>query len=300
MNTTNRTALITGANKGVGLETARQLAEAGYTVWIGSRDLDRGRAAAAALSVHGEVRAIALDVTDPAAARRAVAETVEAFGRLDVLVNNAGYANVAAIEDFSEEDFRQQIETNLFGVINVTRAALPQMRKQRSGRIIQISSIGGRVVSPGLGPYQTAKWALGGFSGVLVQEVAHLGIKVTVVEPGGMATDWAGSSMELRAVSPDYEASVGQTTARMQTDAATARGNPGKVAQAILTLAAADNPPLKLLIGTEAVVIAKAVAARQDAEDAAWESLSNSTDEDGATPFGETEIGRHILTSVGA
>jgi len=288
--------MITGSSRGLGRALAEAVLAAGDQLAATARN---PAALADLVERYGDrVRAIALDVTDPEAARRAVAETVAAFGRLDVLVNNAGYANVAAIEDFSESDFRQQIETNLFGVINVTRAALPQMRAQRSGRILQISSIGGRITSPGLGAYQTAKWALGGFTGVLAQEVAPLGIKVTVVEPGGMATDWAGPSMAVHEVSRDYQASVGETAKRMATESGTARGNPAKVSAAIIELAAAANPPLRLLIGTDAVLLAKAARAAQAEEDEKWEALGASTDNDGTPPFAETEVGRHILAGL--
>jgi len=290
--------MITGSSRGLGRALAEAVLATGDRVAATARN---PAALADLVEKYGEhVRPVALDVTDAEAARRAVAETVAAFGRLDVLVNNAGYANVAAIEEFSDEDFRQQIETNLYGVINVTRAALPQMRGQRSGRIIQISSIGGRITSPGLGPYQTAKWALGGFTGVLAQEVAPLGIKVTVVEPGGMATDWAGPSMAVRSVSADYEASVGQTAKRMLSDNGTSRGDPAKVAAAIIALANAPEPPVRLLAGTDAVLLGKAARAAQAAEDAKWETLGASTDSEGSLPFAETDVGRHILAGLAA
>lgn len=285
--------MITGSSRGLGRALAEAVLAGGDKLAATARD---PKTLSDLVAKYGDkVRAIALDVTDAAAAKNAVAQTVEAFGRLNVVVNNAGYGNVQSIEDFAEDDFRRQVETNLFGVINVTRAALPQLRKQRSGHIIQISSIGGRITSPGLGPYQTSKWAVGGFSGVLAQEVKHLGIKVTVVEPGGMATDWAGSSMEINQVQPDYEQSVGFTAKRMVGESGSARGNPQKIAEAIRTIANSDNPPLKLLIGSDAVLIAKAVAAGQAREDAAWEALGNGTDYDDAVPFAQTEVGRYLL-----
>ena len=156
---------------------------------------------------------------------------MKAFGRLDVLVNNAGYANVNSIEDFDEDDFRAQIETNLWGVINLTRAALPVLREQGAGHIIQISSVGGRVTSPGIGPYQTAKWAVEGFSGVLAKEVAPLGIKVTIIEPGGFRTDWAGASMTVHAIRDAYQPTVGRCRyrerGRRSATRSRARGDPG-------------------------------------------------------------------------
>jgi NAD(P)-dependent dehydrogenase (short-subunit alcohol dehydrogenase family) len=132
-----------------------------------------------------------------------------AFGHLDVIVNNAGYANLAAIEDVTLADFREQVDANLFGVVNVTKAALPVLREQGGGHVIQVSSIGGRLATAGLSAYQAAKWAVGGFSEVLAREVGPLGIKVTVLEPGGMQTDWAGSSMRVPPISEPYQPTVG-------------------------------------------------------------------------------------------
>src|SRR5262249_7926526 len=146
-----------------------------------------------------------LDVTDPKAASRAVEAAVDAFGRLDVLVNNAGYGEIGSIEDTSIADFRAQIETDLFGVVNVTRAALPLMREQRYGHIIQISSIAGRVCRPGVSAYQTAKWGVEGFSEVLAREVEPLGIKVTIIEPGTLRTEFIRSSLTIRPSRPDYD-----------------------------------------------------------------------------------------------
>ncbi|MDG4826576.1 SDR family NAD(P)-dependent oxidoreductase [Asanoa sp. WMMD1127] len=169
------------------------------------------------MTAHGgRVRAVALDVTDPDAARAAVQAAVDAFGGLDVVVNNAGYADVASIEDMPDDDFRAQIDANFFGTVNVTRAALPVLRAHGGGHIVQISSVGGRVGGPGLGAYQAAKWAVTGFSEVLAKEVAPLGIRVTVAEPGGMRTDWAGSSMRTLPITEPYQAVIGATVTRQR------------------------------------------------------------------------------------
>ena len=182
--------LVTGSSRGLGREITQAALAAGHQVVATAR---RPETLADLAGQYGsQVRAVALDVTDPAAAEAAVAAGVAAFGRLDVVVNNAGYANLAAVEDISLEDFREQIDANLLGVVNVTKAALPVLRGQGAGHIIQVSSIGGRLATPGLSAYQAAKWAVGGFSEVLAREVEPLGIKVTVLEPGGMQTDWAG------------------------------------------------------------------------------------------------------------
>ncbi len=234
--------------------------------------------ALASLPASDRLRAVALDVADSAAARAAVSAATAAFGRLDVVVNNAGTIVANSIEDMSEEVFRRQVETNFFGVYHVTRAALPVMRAQRDGHIIQVSSIGGRRGTPGLGAYQSAKWAVGGFSEVLAREVAPLGIRVTCVEPGGMRTDMFGPSMLADSIAPDYEATVGAVIRSTFGRPEAARGDPRKVAQAILRLADERQPPVRLLLGSDAVAGAAAAAAHRAEEDARWKALSVSTD----------------------
>jgi len=284
--------LITGSSRGLGRELARAVLDAGHRLVATARKADDLRDLAA--RYEGAVRPVALDVTDAAAARAAVAVAASAFGRLDVVVNNAGYANVNSIEDMAEDDFRAQIETNFFGVVNVTRAALPLLRAQRDGHIIQVSSIGGRGASPGLGAYQSAKWAVGGFSEILAKEVGPLGIRVTVVEPGGMRTDWAGSSMRIDEIRSDYQATVGARSSRLRENADAMRGDPAKVAQAILRTASEKEPPVRLLLGSDAVFLAGANAVARAEEDAKWKALSLSTDVDGLGDFADTPIGRML------
>jgi NAD(P)-dependent dehydrogenase (short-subunit alcohol dehydrogenase family) len=247
---------------------------------------------------HGErVKVVALDVTDPEQAVRAVKAAVDAFGRIDVLVNNAGYANTDSAEDMPLDDFRSQIDTNFYGVVHVTRAVLPVMRKQRSGRILQVSSIGGRRGgTPGLSAYQAAKFAVAGFSEVVINEVAPLGIQVTIVEPGGFATDWAGSSMKVHPSKPDYEATVGETAKRLRGNPGAARGVPEKAAKALLTLASMPKQPRRLVLGTDAYVLARATALELMACDDANRQLSASTDADGLPDFADTEVGRTMLS----
>jgi NAD(P)-dependent dehydrogenase (short-subunit alcohol dehydrogenase family) len=284
--------LITGSSRGLGRALAEAVLAAGDRLVATARKAEDLHDLVAR---YGDrVRAVALDVTDPKAARAAVAVATSSFGRLDVLVNNAGYANINSIEDVAEEDFRAQIETNFFGLVNVTRAALPVMRAQRDGHVIQISSIGGRGASPGLGAYQSAKWAVGGFSGVLAKEVGPLGIRVTVVEPGGMRTDWAGSSMRMDEIAPDYQATVGAYNQHMRQDASVMRGDPAKIARAVLRIASEKAPPLRLLIGTDAVFLAQVFAAQRAEEDATWRALGESTDFDGSVPFSETPVARML------
>jgi len=282
---------ITGSSRGLGRALAQAVIAAGHRLVATARkpaELEELLAAA-----PDRTRAVALDVTDPAAARKAVASAVAAFGRIDVLVNNAAYANVASFEDLPDDDFRAQVETNFFGVVNVTRAALPVLREQRDGHVIQISSIGGRSGSPGLSAYQSAKWAVGGFSEVLATEVRPLGIRVTIVEPGGMRTDWAGSSMRVHESRPEYQP-VLAPFASMRGRAEATRGDPAKIAQAILRISEEKNPPLHLLLGSDAYFLADLVGERRRAEDARWRSLSLSTDYDGLGDFADTPIAKAL------
>jgi NAD(P)-dependent dehydrogenase (short-subunit alcohol dehydrogenase family) len=282
--------LITGSSRGLGRALAEAVLAAGDKLVATAR---KPAQLADLVDRHGDqVRAVALDVTDARAAGNAIQGAVDAFGRLDVLVNNAGYANVNSIEDMAAEDFREQIETNFFGVVNVTRAALPVFRAQGDGHIIQISSIGGRGATPGLSAYQSAKWAIGGFSEVLAKEVGPLGLKVTVVEPGGMRTDWAGSSMRVGAVQPDYQQAVGAMIQAHNANADIMRGDPAKVAQAILRIASEKRPPLRVLLGSDAVFLASLFSAERAKEDAKWKEVSVSTDFDGLVDFSETSIAK--------
>ncbi len=270
----SRTWLITGSSRGLGRTLAETVLKEGHNVVATAR---RTESLADLAEAYGErVRSVTLDVTDPDAATRAVDAAVAAFGRLDVVVNNAGYADMAAIEDMTSQAFRDQIDANLFGVVNVTRAALPVLRAQGSGHIIQISSVGGRVGVPGLAAYQAAKWAVGGFSEVLAQEVAPLGIKVTVAEPGGMRTDWAGSSMATPPVSEPYRAVVGGTIAAIRAADGKQPGDPGLISRILMDVVEAEEPPLRLLLGKDAVGVARQMADRLAAQDAQWRDVSES------------------------
>jgi len=276
--------LVTGCSRGLGRELAQAVLAAGDCLVATARDPQQLRF----LAPSERLRTVALDVVDPTAARAAVAATTSAFGRLDVVVNNAGYIKANSVEDLPEDEFRRQIEINLFGVYNVTRAALPVMRAQRDGHIIQISSIGGRRGTPGLGGYQAAKWAVGGFSEVLAREVAPLGIRVTCVEPGGMRTDMFGLSMLADPLAPDYEPTVGAVIRATFGRAEGGRSDPAKVARAILRLAEEEQPPVHLLLGSDAVSVAAAALATRAEEDARWRALSLSTDHDlGDAPSGD-------------
>jgi NAD(P)-dependent dehydrogenase (short-subunit alcohol dehydrogenase family) len=221
---------------------------------------------------------VALDVTDAAAAAAAVAAGVDRYGRLDVVVNNAGYANVAPIETAPEDDFRRQFETNFWGVYNVSKAALPVLKGQRSGTIVQFSSIGGRVGgSAGLGSYQAAKFAVDGFTRVLAAETAPLGIRCLVVEPGGFATDWAGSSMEVYDIASEYEPTVGALVA-LRGQRAIMSGDPDRAAEIIVRVVKRADLPSHLVLGGGAAESALAYSRRQIAEATSWEQVSASAD----------------------
>lgn len=278
-----KTWLITGSSRGLGRELAQAAAGDGDNVVATAR---RPRSLDDLVARYGgRIRPIALDVTDPAAAREAVQAAVTEFGSLDVLVNNAGYATSASIEDLPEEEFRAQLDTNLFGLVNVTRAALPVLRAQRSGHIIQISSIGGRVGgTPGMGGYQTAKFAVEGFSEVLSNEVRPLGIKVTIVEPGAFRTDWGGSSMRILPVSEDYEPTVGEMNRYRRAVDGQQPGDPARAAAIITEIARLDQPPLRLLLGSDALHSAEESARTRAAEAAEWAPVSRSTDFGAARP----------------
>jgi NAD(P)-dependent dehydrogenase (short-subunit alcohol dehydrogenase family) len=268
--------LITGSSRGLGRALADAVLAAGHKLVATARNPAQ---LADLIERYGDqVRTVALDVTNAQAAVDAVAVATKAFGRLDVLVNNAGYGDVSAIEDTSLDEFRAQIETNLFGVINITKAALPLMREQRAGHILQFSSVGGRIGPVGRAPYAAAKWGVEGFSEVLSKEVGPFGVKVTIIEPGGFRTDFAGSSTAIREGRPEYDSTVGKT-ARFQRDYNGKQpGDPAKAAAAVLHIASLNDPPLRLLLGSDAVHFVEQNDLAKMDSDRKWKDLSVSTD----------------------
>ncbi|WP_099247060.1 SDR family NAD(P)-dependent oxidoreductase [Mycobacterium sp. shizuoka-1] len=272
--------LISGASRGLGRAITEAALAAGHRVVAGVRatsTLDD----LTAREPH-RLAVVELDVTNDDHVRAAADTAIRRWGRLDVLVNNAGYANMAAAEDVDFDDFRAQIETNFFGVVRLTQAVLPVMRTQRAGHIVQISSVGGRLARPGLAAYQSAKWAVTGYSGVLAQEVAPLGIKVTVLEPGGMRTDWSGSSMRIAPIRDEYKETVG-AAAQLSQSAHLGASDPVKVAALLLDIVDMDTPPARLLVGPDAYRYATAAGRDLLAADERYEALSNSTAADDAT-----------------
>jgi NAD(P)-dependent dehydrogenase (short-subunit alcohol dehydrogenase family) len=239
----------------------------------------------------GQVYPIQLDVTDKAQVNSAVESAIKHFGRIDVLVNNAGFGITGAAEAFTDEQVRSQLETNLYAPIEVTRAVLPYMRKQRSGRILQISSVGGRLGTPGVSIYQAAKFGLSGFSESLAREVAPLGIHVTSIEPGGFRTDWAGNSMSYAPVIEGYETTAGWMADLLRGDQFIPMGDPDKAANVIIELTEHPEPPIHLILGSDAAGMVKQNEAFKMAEFEKWLPVSVSTDHDNAENFFETKAG---------
>jgi NAD(P)-dependent dehydrogenase (short-subunit alcohol dehydrogenase family) len=268
---------ITGSSRGFGRALVQAALDAGDLVVATARR--PGQLAALADKYGDQMLPLALDVTDEAAVRDAVSAALERFGRLDVVVNNAGYANVAPIETGGEADFRAQFETNFWGVYNVSKAVIPQLRAQGGGTIVQFSSVGGRVGgSPGIASYQAAKFAVDGFSRVLAVETAPFGVRVMVVEPSGFATDWAGSSMTIHDIPADYDATIGAMHRRMRANPAGPAGDPVRAAEIIAAVVKRGDPPSHLLLGVTAAEMALDYSRRQLAEATAWENVSRSAD----------------------
>ena len=268
--------LITGSTRGLGRALAEAVLGAGHKLVATGRD--PGKLMDLEARYGDQVRAISLDVTSEQSATSAVAEAIKTFGRLDVVANNAGYGEVCPIEDMSMAEFRAQMETNLFGVVHVTKAALSFMREQGSGHILQFSSVGGRIGPIGRAAYAAAKWGVEGFSEVLSKEVGPLGVKVTIIEPGGFRTDFAGSSTAIREGRPEYDATVGKT-ARFQRDFNGKQpGDPAKAAAAVLRITGIDNPPLRLILGSDAFQAIEQNDLAKLNFDRQWKELSISTD----------------------
>ncbi|MGH1565181.1 SDR family NAD(P)-dependent oxidoreductase [Mumia sp. DW29H23] len=276
--TPTRVWLVTGSSRGFGREIVVAALEAGDRVVATARDVDALEPIVARFGTD-RVHAVALDVTDAEAASQVVEGAVERFGGIDVLVNNAGYANSAPIEEMTPADFRAQVETNLFGVVNLTRAVLPVMRSRRSGLVVQFSSVGGRVGgTPGMGAYQTAKFAVEGFSEVLANEVRPFGVRVLIVEPGAFRTEWQGSSMQMRPVGPDYETTVGAIHDFRRTSQGNQPGDPARAARLLVDLAGRDDLPLRLPLGAAAVEQILANEQRRLTETTEWADLSRLAD----------------------
>jgi NAD(P)-dependent dehydrogenase (short-subunit alcohol dehydrogenase family) len=262
---------ITGASRGFGREWAIAALERGDSVAATARDTATLDDLAAK---YGDaLLPLRLDVTDRDAAFAAVEKAHERFGRLDVVVNNAGYGHFGMVEELSEADVRNQLETNLFGALWITQAALPFLREQGSGHILQVSSIGGISAFPMVGAYHASKWALEGLSQSLAQEVAQFGIHVTLIEPGGFTTDWAGPSAKHSAPLPVYDA-YREEVQRMRRERNPKPGDPTASAQAVLTIVDAEEPPLRVFFGDGPLAIATADYESRLATWRQWEPVS--------------------------
>ena len=264
-----RTWFITGTSRGFGREWAAAALVRGDRVAGTARNT--GTTGDLAARYPDTFLALPLDVTDRAAVFAAVKQARDHFGELDIVVNNAGYGHFGMIEEASELQARAQIETNLFGALWVTQAALPYLRERRAGHIIQVSSIGGITAFPTLGIYHASKWGLEGFSQALAQEVKPFGINVTLIEPGGFTTDWAGSSAGLSTPIPAYD----KLRAAVQRSRATeVRGNPVSSATALLRVVDAEEPPLRCFFGATPLQIAEADYASRLETWRAWQPVA--------------------------
>ena len=272
-----RVWFITGASRGFGALIAEAALAAGDAVVATARTpssvIER-------LGSHERLLATRLDVTNEAEAHQAAGEAVKKFGRIDILVNNAGYGLLGAVEEASDAEARKLFGTNVFGLLNVTRAVLPHMRRQRSGHIVNLSSVGGYTGYPGWGVYGATKFAVEGISEALAGEVAPLDIKVTVVEPGFFRTDFLDETSLSRTALEidDYSDSVGKTRAHAADANHGQRGDPRKLAQAFIRLANAKNPPLRLPLGSDTVERIEAKNAFVAKELAEWRTVATSTD----------------------
>jgi NAD(P)-dependent dehydrogenase (short-subunit alcohol dehydrogenase family) len=280
---------ITGSSRGLGRSLTEAVLKSGDKVIATARNI--GQLDELVAEYGEQIKPIALDVTDYEQVYHVVAEAAAHFGQIDVLVNNAGFGIIGAAEAYTDEQVRSQLETNLYAPIEITRAVLPYMRKQGSGRILQISSIGGRVGNPGLTMYQAAKFGLAGFTEALAKEVASFGILVTSVEPGGFRTDWAGASMTYAREIEGYEM-VNQRTDFFKSGEFVPVGDPEKAAEVMVALAAHPTPPVHLVLGSEAIGILKIADETRKAEMEQWLDVSLSTDHHESDNFLETSMGK--------
>ena len=268
--------LITGSGNGLGRDVAEAALAAGDSVVAGARRLEE---LAPLVAQYGDrVKPVTLEVRDEAAAKAAVQLAVDRFGRLDVLVNNAGYGQFAPFEQMSSEDFQAVVDTCFYGVVYTTRAAVPVMRKQKSGHIFQVSSVGGRIAVAGNTPYHAAKWAVGGFSDSLAMEVAPFGVKVCTLEPGGIRTNWARRADQNGPdLLPEYEASVGSTLKILRGLEGRSEGDPRKIADVIVQLANSEEVPSRLILGADAEKRVQQAESARASEAEKWRHLTVST-----------------------
>jgi NAD(P)-dependent dehydrogenase (short-subunit alcohol dehydrogenase family) len=273
----SRNWFITGVSSGFGRAIAEAALAAGDTV-VGTLRKEEERVQFEALS-PGRSHGVLLDVTDDAAVQPVLDRVEREVGPIEVLVNNAGYGHEGLVEESSLDDMRRQFAVNVFGAVAVAKAVLPYMRQRRSGRILNITSMGGIITLPGLGYYHASKFALEGLSESLAKEVKGFGIHVTAVEPGSFRTDWAGRSMVRADRSiPDYDTLMNPLRERRVAYSGHQIGNPAKLGEAVLKLVASDDPPMHLLLGSDARKLVEEKLALLHAEFDAWKDVILSTD----------------------
>jgi NAD(P)-dependent dehydrogenase (short-subunit alcohol dehydrogenase family) len=277
-----RVWFITGASRGLGALIAAEALAAGDAVVATARD---PKSVTARFGEHPRLLAVKLDVTKEEQARDAAAAAIQRFGRIDILLNNAGYGLLSAVEEASAQDVERVFGTNVFGLLAVTRAVLPHMRRQRSGHVLNISSIGGYSAFPGWGVYGATKFAVEGLTEALAAELAPLGIKVTIVEPGFFRTDFLDAqSLSVSKPIADYAETAGATRQLAGALNHAQPGDPAKLAKAMLTLVEATHPPLRLPLGSDTLARIESKNRGVAEEIATWRQLALSTDEFGTAP----------------
>jgi NAD(P)-dependent dehydrogenase (short-subunit alcohol dehydrogenase family) len=280
---TQKVWFITGASKGFGLEIAKSALEAGDKVVATVRS--KPELLAATLNNNPDLLITIMDVSNETEVKAAAAQAIEKFGQIDVLVNNAGYGLLSGVEEATDAEVRKQYDTNVFGLLNVTRAILPQMRKQRSGHVINVSSVFGFGSMGGWGLYGSTKFAVEGITEALALEVAPLGIKVTAVEPGLFSTDFLDTNSLFQSANAidDYKDTVGAMRSGIVGLHGNQPGDPAKLGQAFIKLVNAENPPVHLPLGTDTVAFYRAKTEKLEQEIKDWEAVTNSTNHDTAT-----------------
>jgi NAD(P)-dependent dehydrogenase (short-subunit alcohol dehydrogenase family) len=273
----DRTWFITGASTGFGRVLAEEVLKSGGKVIATARSL--GKVVDLEEKYPGRAKAFALDVANYPQVLSVVAQTTASYGPVDVLINNAGYGLAGAVEEATEDEFMPMFETNVFGLIRVTQALLPHFRSRRTGHILNLSSIGGLVSTPGWGYYNASKFAVEGLSEALAQELAPLGIRVTIVEPGPFRTDFLGRSGMLAAtVIPDYDATAGNARRYFSEQNGRQKGDPLRAVHAMMAVVDSPNPPLRLVLGAAALQRLRTKLDGLQKEVAAWESTTVGAD----------------------
>jgi len=273
----NRVWMITGASQGFGLELVRAILQRGDAVVATSRNPEK--VTEACKDSPDQLLAVAMDLGNPAQIASVVQAAIARFGRIDVLVNNAGYGFIGAVEEASDEEITRVHETNVLGLLRVTRAVLPHFRERRSGHVVNLSSIGGLIGIPGFGIYNATKFAVEGLSEALAHEVSPLGIRVTIVEPGPFRTNFLSGSLAVAAKTlADYDPTAGQTRAGAAQRNGNQPGDPVRAAEAIIAAVTSENPPLHLLLGQNAYqrATAKLDSLRQEFE--TWRTVTLGAD----------------------